>query len=159
MSHAVVSQTHVVLFRQVTMTFFLFYVYNRSITQFLPFVVYALADLHIKIWTHDPPPPESKFFQFHAIFSKFWQNCVFTPLEGSRPHLGEILDPPLLWMIKWKRNQKLLSPSRSTIIKLAFYMLFLYYATVILHSLFCLVYFCNRIKAFHFYAVLRIIGW
>ena len=34
-----------------------------------------------------PPPSASKFFQFHAVFGRIWQNCVFTPppLEGSRP--------------------------------------------------------------------------
>ena len=48
-----------------------------------------------------PPPSASKFFQFHAVFGRIWQNCVFTPppLEGSRPPpLGEILDPSLLWL-------------------------------------------------------------
>ena len=44
-----------------------------------------------------PPPSASKFFQFHAVF---WENsakmCVHAPsLEGSRPPLGEILDPSL----------------------------------------------------------------
>ena len=38
----------------------------------------------------------SKFFQYHAVFGKFWQNRMLAPLlEGWRPHLGEILDPPL----------------------------------------------------------------
>ena len=32
-------------------------------------------------------PRGSKFFQFYAVFGKFWQNW--------RLHLGEILDPPL----------------------------------------------------------------
>ena len=34
------------------------------------------------------PPSASKFFQFHAVFGRIRQNCVFTPpppLEGSRP--------------------------------------------------------------------------
>ena len=39
------------------------------------------------------PPLASKFFQFHAVFGRIWQNCVFTPppppLEGSRPPLGK----------------------------------------------------------------------
>ena len=40
-----------------------------------------------------PPPGRPKFFQFHAVFGRIWQNHA--PLEDSRPHLGEILDPPL----------------------------------------------------------------
>ena len=36
-----------------------------------------------------------KYFQFHAIFGKIWQNRMLAPPEGWRPHLGEILDPPL----------------------------------------------------------------
>ena len=45
----------------------------------------------------------SKFFQFHADVGRIWQNCVFTPLlEGSRPHLGKILDPSLCWFILMK---------------------------------------------------------
>ena len=41
----------------------------------------------------------SKFFQFHAAFGKSSQICMLTsvPPPGSwRPHLGEILDQPLL---------------------------------------------------------------
>ena len=43
-------------------------------------------------------PSGSKFFQFHAVFGKIWQNLMLAPPPpGSwRPHLGEILDPPLL---------------------------------------------------------------
>ena len=40
----------------------------------------------------------SKFFQFRAVFGKFCQNRMLaTPQapEGYRPHLREILDPPL----------------------------------------------------------------
>ena len=51
----------------------------------------------VKFWMHTPSPWASKFFQFHAVFWRIWQNCVFMPpLEGSCPHLGEILDLPLL---------------------------------------------------------------
>ena len=35
----------------------------------------------------------------HAVFGIIWQNCVFTsplPPECPCPHLGEILDPPLV---------------------------------------------------------------
>ena len=45
-----------------------------------------------------PPPLASKFFQFHAVFGRLRQNCVFTPppLGGfTPPPLGEILDPSL----------------------------------------------------------------
>ena len=43
------------------------------------------------------PPRGSKFFQFHAVFGKFWQNRMLAPPLGSwRPLHGEILDPPLL---------------------------------------------------------------
>ena len=37
-----------------------------------------------------PPPPWSKFFQFHAVFAEIWQNCMLaTPPEVWRPHLGK----------------------------------------------------------------------
>ena len=45
----------------------------------------------VKFWTR--APPGSKFFQFHAVFGKIWQNRM--SLESWRPLLGEILDPPL----------------------------------------------------------------
>ena len=35
--------------------------------------------------------------KFHAVFGKIWQNRMLaSPLKGWRPHLGEILDPPLI---------------------------------------------------------------
>ena len=41
-------------------------------------------------------PPGSKFFQFHAVFRKFWQNRMLAPLPGElAPPPREILDPPL----------------------------------------------------------------
>ena len=45
-------------------------------------------------------PSGSKFFQFHAVFGKIWQNCMLAPPppEGWRPHFGEILDQPLNYM-------------------------------------------------------------
>ena len=52
----------------------------------------TVADLR---GAHRSRPRASKFFQFHAGFGRIWQNCVFTPPEGSCPHLGEILDPSL----------------------------------------------------------------
>ena len=52
------------------------------------------GDLHSKILD----APRSKFFQLHAVFRKIWQNCMLVPPppKGWRPHLGEILDPPLV---------------------------------------------------------------
>ena len=42
------------------------------------------------------PPRGPKFFRFHAVFGKIWQNRMLAPPLGSwRPLLGEILDPPL----------------------------------------------------------------
>ena len=50
----------------------------------------------VKFWMCAPPPRGSKFFQFHAVFGKIWQNRMLAPpLESWCPHLGEILDPPL----------------------------------------------------------------
>ena len=43
--------------------------------------------------------PQSKLFQFHAVFGKFWQNRMLVPPpspEGWRSNLGEIMEPPLL---------------------------------------------------------------
>ena len=49
----------------------------------------------VKFWMR-APPWGSKFFQFHAVFGKIWQNRVWVPPLGSWcPLLGEILDPPL----------------------------------------------------------------
>ena len=43
------------------------------------------------------PPRGPRFFQFHAVFGKIWQNRMLAPPLGSwRPLLGEILDPPLI---------------------------------------------------------------
>ena len=57
----------------------------------------SVADLHSKILDAPPPPRGSKFFQFHAVFGKFWRNRMLAPPPGSwRPLLGEILDPPLV---------------------------------------------------------------
>ena len=47
-------------------------------------------------------PWGSKFFQFHAVLGKILQNRMLAPpLEGWCPHLGEILDPPLLIYYFW----------------------------------------------------------
>ena len=39
--------------------------------------------------------PGSKFFQFHAVFGKIWQNRILAPPGSWRPFHREILDPPL----------------------------------------------------------------
>ena len=45
-----------------------------------------------------PPPGRPNSFDFMQFSGKFG---VFTPpLEGSRPPLGKILDPPLEWALK-----------------------------------------------------------
>ena len=56
-----------------------------------------------------PSPVDPIFFQFHAVFGKIWQNHMLAPPppEGWRPHLGEILDPPLL-VIGHKKARKTL---------------------------------------------------
>ena len=41
--------------------------------------VQALADLHSKLWTHAPPGRPNSF-EFHAVFGRIWQNCMFTSL-------------------------------------------------------------------------------
>ena len=41
------------------------------------------------------PPHGPQFSQFHAVFHKIWQNHMLaSPLEGWRPFLRGILDPP-----------------------------------------------------------------
>ena len=44
-------------------------------------------------------PRAPKFFRFHAVFGKMWQNCMLAPPPGELAPPGEILDPPLaqLW--------------------------------------------------------------
>ena len=43
----------------------------------------------------------SKFFQFHAVFGKFWQKLyVGAPHKGWRPYLREILDLPLKYFLE-----------------------------------------------------------
>ena len=62
----------------------------------------AVADLRGARGTCAPPGP--KFFQFHAVFGKIWQNHMLaSPLGSWRPLLGEILDPPL-HVISLKNN-------------------------------------------------------
>ena len=70
------------------------------------------AAIKIRIWwpdysdgskggSRDAPPWGSKFFQFHAIFEKIWQNRMLVPPRSWRPLLGEILDPPL-WKLSFQ---------------------------------------------------------
>ena len=62
----------------------------------LPKCVYTkpVADLRGRV--PRAPPEGPKFFQFHAVFGKIWQNRMLAPPLGSwRPLPGEILDPPL----------------------------------------------------------------
>ena len=57
-----------------------------------------MADIRRVRGMRSPTPlPGSKFFQFHTVFwGKFGKIYVGDPLGGLVPHLGEILDPPLL---------------------------------------------------------------
>ena len=46
-------------------------------------ILSSVADLHSKI---SDVPPRSKFFQFHAVFGKIWQNRMLAPLpQGLAP--------------------------------------------------------------------------
>ena len=64
----------------------------HSFTEGVPI---SVADL--REGARDAPPPRGpKFFEFHAVFGKIWQNRMLAPPLGSwRPLLGEILNPPL----------------------------------------------------------------
>ena len=44
----------------------------------------------VKFWMR-PPPPGSKFCQFHAVFGTIWQNRMLAPPGGLAPHFGEII--------------------------------------------------------------------
>ena len=41
------------------------------------------------------PPRAPKFFRFHAVFGKIWQNRMLAPPLGVGATPGKILDPPL----------------------------------------------------------------
>ena len=42
----------------------------------------------VKFWMRTPPGP--KFFQFHAVFGKIWQNRMLMPPRGvGIPSLGK----------------------------------------------------------------------
>ena len=53
---------------------------NMNIIDIGRFKSLAVADLHSKIL--DAPPRGPKFFQFHAVFGKFWQNHMLAPPGG-----------------------------------------------------------------------------
>ena len=56
-------------------------------------LLWSLADLRGEPGTR-PPPPGSKFFHFHAVFSKNLKNN--SNFGSWRTPLGKILDPPLV---------------------------------------------------------------
>ena len=67
----------------------------HSFHTFNMLITYQWRIYIVKFWMR--APRGSKFFQFHAVFGKIWQNRMLAPpLESWRPLLGEILDPPLL---------------------------------------------------------------
>ena len=71
-----------------------------------------MADLHSKI-LDAPPPPR---VQILSISCSFWEILAksyvgASPLGSWRPHLREILDPPLLKDYKKMRMQSAISPT------------------------------------------------
>ena len=44
-------------------------------------------------------PPPSKFFQFHAVFGKIWQNLMLAPLPRANP--GSATAIYQLWTFIW----------------------------------------------------------
>ena len=59
---------------------------NWAFLKAIPWISYSLADLRGREGRMPPPPLASKFFRFHAVFGKIWQNCVFTPYPPPRIH-------------------------------------------------------------------------
>ena len=57
-----------------------FYMFNetefRQKSYYILLSTLSVADLHSKILD---VPPGSKFFQFHAVFGKFWENRMLPP--------------------------------------------------------------------------------
>ena len=53
------------------------------------YLMVAVANLHSKILDVPPPPPGSKFFQFHAVLGEIWQNRMLAP-----PPPRELAPPP-----------------------------------------------------------------
>ena len=82
-------------------TSFYFTLRDTKVTKCTPI---PLADLHSKILdAHTPAPPplprRPNSFNFMQLLAEFGKIVCSCPLEGSRPHLGEILDPPLYSLI------------------------------------------------------------
>ena len=50
---------------------------------------FSVYFLHLTVADLRPLPPEPKFFQFHAVFGKIWQNLMLAP-----PLPGELAPPP-----------------------------------------------------------------
>ena len=49
------------------------------------------------------PPTAQNFLNFMPFFCKIWQNHMLAPpLEGWRPLLWGILDPPLIYLTKYR---------------------------------------------------------
>ena len=65
-----------------------------------PVVFYSHWRIYIvKLWTPPPPPGRPNSFNFMQFLGEFGK-IVYSPPppEGLRPHLGEILDTPLIGM-------------------------------------------------------------
>ena len=63
---------------------------------------FTMADLHSNILDRHPPPPGSYSLNFTQFLGNFDKTNVGAPLEGWRPHLGEILNPSLFWVNGWR---------------------------------------------------------
>ena len=60
-----------------------------------------MADL----WGHEGRAPGTQILSISCSFlGKFGQIVYWRPLEGWRPHLGEILDPPTFKLFKYLFN-------------------------------------------------------
>ena len=81
--------------------------YSAGITTLVGAFIFTFAELYYIGGSRGgregrtPPPGRPNSFDFMQFSGKFG---VFTPpLEGSRPPLGKILDPPLYYMHKIQR--------------------------------------------------------
>ena len=95
----------------------------RSITS-------AVADLHSKILDARPDPGWSKFFQFHAVFGKIWQNHMLaTPGELAPPPRGYpgsatpvrlLVFFSFLYILNFTQEELLLPPANEVWVKIVF---------------------------------------